>query len=972
MLSQAIWTRCAKGRELLTDGRASSGGGFKTYSFSREITDKTYGPVDLEHLKEALGAEAPYDKVAAKKDSAAAAAGAKNGEFLEDAFSYVVPEFGLPFLTDFTVRIFVAGVNDRPGNFIRQAFVGKLDGHPASYINSSSFTAKNYDELFYYQPKSGDTPDYLPCVESLDPNPDLGFEQVGAFIRQGNRKQKLHAAVWFLLKQHELRPEERKYIIIKGTAAEIEKWIAAITYALSPDMAQMVPFATRLSKPATDNKYNVTPDGRLSRSLNAPIRRKAMLVGVDIRDSGIRDVRPTPNSPYVVLDEIQPNTQVSHPYFDLISRFDSDHYAFVNDFLRIRNGSFGMKMMLDSYDSFNILRSGAVGADPQRLLYSLRLVKETRIPNIPGWQAAKDSIVAGVDSGNYTFEAAKLAIDIDRTRGTQDESFLAALCDCMTKKFIGIASGAPQKTQPTYFRNAYSKEKELMNCLDDAKTLFAETGFHKTFCANVVDLSAEKVSFEPSSMPPHEASSSIGAFLDAYVGCMATCGISLANKNAERFCSREITKLLNCETNSKSYQSIALSALNRLQSANPSNIECLIKSSPPESKLRKFLKLNMGLAIEPIGSLRDLATLCASKTKEGITSDELEYFLAEYALVGQFKSDALASYCLPSLLRTPLAKGHPLPNMIGYHMYEKCIERSDDSAYGTIIDEFMKAPLSAETKCALLNLIDGKLYRFLPKGAVTAFAFSNETLPVKLANKVIDSDSSHLYHNSRLIALLNLSSGEFTLKQLLSPSFQELHLPNAEYGNALISLAKNQNLSFEEHLAYLSLFAENSEIYRTFLADYLAMAIDEKSTKLFMDFSRLCLKDHNSKTVSEIFGEGARRNAFSRALPQALAHVYSQNLSKSQTAITSIKKLIGKDENLAAFCQDNFGLNDMPESKASVSHHNPQPERAVPSPHSGYQNFRPQPPKPEQKKKTGFFGNLIGSAKNALKKGDNE
>jgi hypothetical protein len=153
-------------------------------------------------------------------------------------------------------------------------------------------------------------------------------------------------AVSFLIAQYELPPEERKFLVVRDDSSEkIEMWIAAIEHAFSPRMAAAVPFATRMDKFGTVNRYAVNQMGVYQSQINfqdknQKFRRHAMIVGVDERDrANLASARPLTNSPFVLLDGKEKkamfDADTSNRYFRFITGFNDAHQTFCREFLQM-------------------------------------------------------------------------------------------------------------------------------------------------------------------------------------------------------------------------------------------------------------------------------------------------------------------------------------------------------------------------------------------------------------------------------------------------------------------------------------------------------------------------------------------------------------------------------------------------------------------------------------------------------------
>jgi hypothetical protein len=139
-------------------------------------------------------------------------------------------------------------------------------------------------------------------------------------------------------------------------------WIAAIEHAFSPRIAAAIPFATRLDKFATTNRYTVNQLGVYQTQINLQDpnqkqRYRAMIVGVDERDKiNTAAARPLANSPFVLLDgkgkKAAFEADVSHRYYRFITAFNDAHQAFCREFLQMLDINIPSSEILRLYDIY--------------------------------------------------------------------------------------------------------------------------------------------------------------------------------------------------------------------------------------------------------------------------------------------------------------------------------------------------------------------------------------------------------------------------------------------------------------------------------------------------------------------------------------------------------------------------------------------------------------------------------------------
>ena len=309
-----------------------AGEGYKVYSCTPSLLES--GKNDLPFLLSAAQAKQPYS----------------DPSFMDDAYLYHVPEKGDNFMVGFHPVPYDAGAkgdySHRAGNFVNHILVGDFSGfYPYELFGDDSvWTAKACGEAHYYE----NAPVSLPPRADIGcPAGQFGLDEIRAFIADG-RGEALMRAVSFLITQFRLPPEERKYLVIRDeTSGKIEMWIAAIERAFSPRIAASVPFATRMDKFAAANRYAVNQAGAYLEQINLQDRRqklryRAMIVGVDERDSAnAAAARPPANPPFVLLDGNEKQAlfeaDISNRYFRFITSFTDTHQSFCREFLQAFN-----------------------------------------------------------------------------------------------------------------------------------------------------------------------------------------------------------------------------------------------------------------------------------------------------------------------------------------------------------------------------------------------------------------------------------------------------------------------------------------------------------------------------------------------------------------------------------------------------------------------------------------------------------
>lgn len=347
MHSELIYTRCRQGIDILREGRPITSDGYKVYSCTSSLLKD--GSADLQFLLNAAQAKQPYSEP----------------QFMDDAYLYFVPEKGDSFMLNFYPIPFDPNAKGdyahRAGNFVNHIIIGDFtEFYPFELFRDSTiWNAKARGEAYYYENAPVDLPRRNDIV---DPAGQFGIEEIGAFIGDG-RKEALMSAVSFLISQYELPAEKRKFLVIRDDSEEkIEMWIAAIEHAFSPRIAASLPFATRMDKFSTANRYTINQMGVYQPQINLQdknqkLRFRAMIVGVDERDRvNTGTARPLANSPFVLLDGKEKkamfDVDIANRYYRFITSFSSMHQSFCREFLQTINitaPSSGLYPLLDAY-----------------------------------------------------------------------------------------------------------------------------------------------------------------------------------------------------------------------------------------------------------------------------------------------------------------------------------------------------------------------------------------------------------------------------------------------------------------------------------------------------------------------------------------------------------------------------------------------------------------------------------------------
>lgn len=350
MYSEIIYTRCRQGIDIIKNGRPITSDGYKVYACTSSLLQD--GKNDLQFLLNAAQTKQPYNEPS----------------FMDDAYLYFVPEKGDSFLLNFYPVPFDPNAKGdyahRAGNFVNHIIIGDYsEFYPFELFRDNAiWNAKAHGEAYYYE----NTPTDLPIRNDIkDPAGQFGIDEISAFVEDG-RQEALMSAVSFLISQYELPPEERKFLVIRDESEHvIEMWIAAIECAFSPKIAASIPFATRMEKFTTTNRYTVNEAGLFQTQINLQdknqkLRYRAMIVGVDERDRvNVSASRPLVNSPFVLLDGKEKkatfDADITDRYYSFITCFNDSHQSFCREFLQTINITAPFSdicRLLDVYQAF--------------------------------------------------------------------------------------------------------------------------------------------------------------------------------------------------------------------------------------------------------------------------------------------------------------------------------------------------------------------------------------------------------------------------------------------------------------------------------------------------------------------------------------------------------------------------------------------------------------------------------------------
>ena len=334
MLNQLIYTRCYPCRDLKNKGQVVRSDGFGVFSMSQGlITNPPIPNYDLLH-----------NRLVAQN-------GAKENSVvgLFNSYEYTALHSHIFALSYEVARELCKvprknGIGHRPGNFIKQCFIGEFSDYPFKWFGASEWSAYKKSENDYYLDGDPDaTPPLLPQITGSHSGGYITPAIVKRFVDDG-RKEAVKAGIWFLI--HELaKPEnDRKVLLIKDTPDNVELWIAAIEYAFSSDMAAKITFSTNRTKLGTqaDNVlfYYTDANGKLTTILNRSLQQTRhpynMIVGFHPKDTFCAGLRQTPVSNFVLIDGVSKtfsfstDESINKSYYSAVIKYDSDIQDFCN------------------------------------------------------------------------------------------------------------------------------------------------------------------------------------------------------------------------------------------------------------------------------------------------------------------------------------------------------------------------------------------------------------------------------------------------------------------------------------------------------------------------------------------------------------------------------------------------------------------------------------------------------------------
>ncbi len=334
MLDQLIYTRCSPHRDLKNKGQVVRGDGFGVFSMSPELfSNKRFSNYDFLQARLAI-------QNGAKETS-------PTGLFNSYEYSMVAPDvYALSYeVARPHCKVPRAnGQGHRAGTYIKQCFVGDIEGYPAEWFGSTAWDAHQKSENEYYLDNDPNaTSTLLSQVSSTPSNGYINTSVVKKFVAEG-RVDAVKAGIWFLLQEFGKPEGERKVLLIKDTPDNVELWIAAIEYGFSASMAQKITFTTNRSKLGTQADsilfYYTDDTGRFYPMMNRSIPQTrhpyCMIVGYHPKDNFCSALKQMPTSNFVIIDgttktiSFHPDDTIRMPYYSAAVQYDADIQDFCN------------------------------------------------------------------------------------------------------------------------------------------------------------------------------------------------------------------------------------------------------------------------------------------------------------------------------------------------------------------------------------------------------------------------------------------------------------------------------------------------------------------------------------------------------------------------------------------------------------------------------------------------------------------
>lgn len=328
MLDQIIYTRCFPHRDLKNKGQVIRMDGFGIFSMSRQfITDPPIESFDLLQSRLAL-------QNGAKEASPVGLFNSYEYFDLSDNVYAISYEVARPHCKEPRSN----GQSHRTGTYIKQCFVGNVEGYPCDWFGSSEWNAHLKTENEYYLDNTPNAiPEFLGQVTNRPGGGYINRAILKNFAADG-RTEAVKAGIWFLMQEYSKPENERKVLLIKDVPENVEKWIAAIMYGFSEKMARSISFTTNRSKLGTqaDNVlfYYTDRNGHFCPMLNRSIEQIRhpynMIVGFHPKDNFCSSIRQMPTSNFGIIDgtsktvSFEVDALIHRAYFAAVIQYDED------------------------------------------------------------------------------------------------------------------------------------------------------------------------------------------------------------------------------------------------------------------------------------------------------------------------------------------------------------------------------------------------------------------------------------------------------------------------------------------------------------------------------------------------------------------------------------------------------------------------------------------------------------------------
>ncbi len=351
-MQQIVYTRCKPRRELI-DGRVVNEEEYGIHNFSEGITS-------LGMIRDPRFVEKRIQRKNAAQEGGANA----TGVFF--SYEYFYDGNGCSMLGQEYLRPYQAwsvrpnGQKHRPGNYIKQYLVGEFTDYPCLLFGADCWDAAARDENSYYH----DHDEPLEFLPEIDPRYGIGNisqENIRAFISDG-RKECVKQLIAAVIAEMSKPMDRRKFIVIKDFPENVEKWIAAVEFAMPVYLAKQISFNTNVVTANLSDGNTFYCDGGGAK------RYHFMIVGIHPADSGSSYFISEENrAAFWVLDGETgtfPGAEAfssSSAYFDAAVEMDKEIFAFnafLSELLPVRFGN-GIRDLYELFDVHQYLTDDA-------------------------------------------------------------------------------------------------------------------------------------------------------------------------------------------------------------------------------------------------------------------------------------------------------------------------------------------------------------------------------------------------------------------------------------------------------------------------------------------------------------------------------------------------------------------------------------------------------------------------------------